>query len=313
MKVVELTYPHQLKQTEQTETVAAIGFFDGIHKGHQKLIETAINKAKEQKRKSAVITFYPHPSVALDRESKHVNYITPLKEKEKLLSEMGVEILYIVTFNQELSKVAPEDFVDHFIIGLNVKHIVAGFDFSYGHKGKGSTETISEHSKGEFDFTVIDKIEDGNEKVSSTLIREYLKEGKVEQANQLLVRPLYIRGLVVDGDKRGRTIGYPTANLKLTEEFLLPKIGVYAVTIKYEGIRLKGMANVGYKPTFNKKTSKPSIEVHIFDYNKNLYGEELIVEWKLYIRGEQKFNGIEELVSQIQMDEVKIRAYLETI
>ncbi|WP_077621924.1 bifunctional riboflavin kinase/FAD synthetase [Sediminibacillus massiliensis] len=313
MKTIHLTYPIPDKNDDFPETVAAIGFFDGIHQGHQKVINTALDLASKQNRESAVITFHPHPSVVLRRGQQQVNYLTPLSEKQEILKGMGIERMYVITFNEELSRLEPQDFADHFLIGLNIKHLVSGFDFSYGYKGKGSVDTIEEHSRGSFSFTAVEKVEMDHHKVSSTLIRDCLRNGDIEKANELLGRPFAAHGVVIEGEKRGRTIGFPTANLELPEELLMPKIGVYAVTIRYEGQTLKGMANIGYKPTFHEDVSKPSVEVHIFDYKKQLYGQELVMEWHAFVREEKKFNGIEELIAQLQEDEQEIRSILKEI
>ncbi|SDQ59610.1 riboflavin biosynthesis protein RibF [Virgibacillus salinus] len=309
MRTIELTYPHTLILEELPETVAAIGFFDGIHKGHQKVIQTAVSKAKERKMESAVITFHPHPSVVLKKDAPHVRYITPLREKQEILQQLGVNRLYVITFNKELASLEPQQFIDHFIIGLKIKHLVAGFDFSYGHKGQGNMERIKNQTKGLFNYTTIGKVELDNEKVSSSRIRELLQNGELEKANYLLGRPLTIQGIVVEGDQRGRTIGYPTANLRVTPDTLLPKVGVYAVKVLYKNEVYEGMANLGYNPTFTDDRVEPSVEVNIFDYNNDLYGEELHVEWHKFIREEEKFNSVEELVNYIDNDEKCIRNY----
>ncbi|WP_210238477.1 bifunctional riboflavin kinase/FAD synthetase [Aquibacillus sediminis] len=311
METIRLSYPHQLPKDQIPASVAAIGFFDGIHQGHRQVIQTAMNKAKELNVKSSVITFSPHPSVVLKQENKHVNYITPLVEKQEILRALGVERLYVITFNETLSQVAPAQFIDHFILDLNIKHLVAGFDFTYGHKGKGSMETIADHAKGRFQYTVIEKQTNNGQKISSTIIREYMENGQVDKVTELLGRALTVRGVVNEGDKRGRTIGYPTANIRPSANYLLPKVGVYAVVVKFDGKTYPGMANLGYKPTFHENVEKPSIEVHIFDYKGDLYGQELIIEWKKFIREEKKFNGIEELVTQLKEDETKIRSVLQ--
>jgi riboflavin kinase/FMN adenylyltransferase len=312
MRTIELTYPHTLLLEELPETVAAIGFFDGIHKGHQKVINKAVTEAKNKDMESAVITFYPHPSVVLNSEVQHVKYITPLREKQEILQQLNVDRLYIIKFNKELSTLSQQSFIDHFITGLHIKHLIAGFDFTYGHKGQGNMQDISKYAKGQFTTSVIDKVSKFDEKVSSTKIREYLKHGEVEKANLLLDRNLSVRGTVVDGDKRGKTIGYPTANLNIDADVLLPRTGVYAVKVYYKNISYDGMANLGVKPTFNAGETKPKIEVNIFDYNHDLYGEELKIEWCKFIRDEKKFKGIEELVEQIKTDEKEIRAYFQS-
>lgn len=309
MRTIRLTYPHTLLLEELPETVAAIGFFDGIHKGHQQVINTAVNKAKAKHMESAVITFHPHPSVVLKKDVQHVQYITPLQEKQKILQQLDVDRLYVITFNKGLSSLEPQAFVDHFIIHLNIKHLVAGFDFSYGYKGKGNMQTIKEHSQDLFDYTVIDPVQSDDQKISSTRIRELLRSGQVEKANELLGRPLIVRGIVKEGDKRGREIGYPTANLDVDSDALLPKIGIFAVKVLFKNEVYEGMASLGYNPTFIADRENPIIEVNLFDYNNDLYGEELILEWHQYIRGEIKFDSAGELVKQIEKDEQRIRSY----
>lgn len=312
MRTIELTYPHTLVIEELPKTVAAIGFFDGIHKGHQKVIKTAVTKAKESNMESAVITFHPHPSVVLKKEKAHVQYITPIQEKQEILQQMNVDRLYIITFSKELASLSPQKFIDHFIIGLNVQHLVAGFDFTYGHKGEGNMDNIHSHARNAFDYTTIDKVELEKEKVSSTKIRTLLSEGNVEKVNQYLGRNLSVHGIVIDGDKRGREIGFPTANFEINPDALLPKIGIYAVKVLYKGEEYEGMASLGLNPTFKDGETKPTLEVNIFDYSNDLYGEELQIEWCNYIREEKKFNGVDELIEAIKMDEKQIRQYFSS-
>ncbi len=304
-----MTYPHTLGLEELPETVCAIGFFDGIHKGHQRVIKTAVEEAGKSNIDSAVITFHPHPSVVLKKGVQHVKYITPMKQKQELLKQMNVDRLYIINFNEELSKLSPQEFIDHFIIGLNIKHLVAGFDYSFGHKGKGNMENIHQYSRNNFDFTTIDKVTMQDDKISSTKIRQLLKTGKVDEANALLGRPLVTGGIVIRGDQRGRELGYPTANLGLHDDVLLPRKGVYAVKVIYKNEIYEGMANIGTNPTFTEDREDLSAEVNIFDYNNDLYGEELLVEWHKYIRDEEKFDSAQALIEEMEMDERIIRAY----
>ncbi|MCT2534569.1 bifunctional riboflavin kinase/FAD synthetase [Aquibacillus koreensis] len=311
MEVMTLTYPLEINTVKLPEAVAAIGFFDGIHKGHQKVIQAAKHLAQKQNRQSVVITFFPHPSVVLKREEQRMDYLTPLREKEEILREMGIDKLYIITFNEQLSKLDPQEFINHFIVGLHIKHLVTGFDFSYGYKGKGTTETIVNHANGNFDYTIIPKEEKNNEKISSTLIRQHLRQGQIKEMNELLGRCFAIRGKVIKGDQRGRTIGYPTANLDIEDNYFLPKVGVYAVTVIVDDVRYQGMANLGYKPTFKDNMEKPSIEVHLFDYKNDLYGKELKIEWRNYIRDEMKFDHIDQLLNQIKQDEIEIRNFFD--
>ncbi|MBU5466733.1 bifunctional riboflavin kinase/FAD synthetase [Virgibacillus sp. MSJ-26] len=310
MKTIKLTHPHTMNIKELPETVTAIGFFDGIHKGHQQVIDTAVNIAKEKGMKSAVITFHPHPSVVLSKGKKKVNYITPLKEKESILQNMQVDRLYIIEFNEKLAALSPQKFIDQFIIGLNIKHVVAGFDFTYGHKGQGNMTTIKDQTRDEFTFTTIEKVQMNGEKVSSTLIRGLLKKGNIEQVNLLLGRPLSIYGKVIEGAKRGKSLGYPTANLAVDEQALLPKPGIYAVKISYKNEQYHGMASLGTNPTFTDSHNL-SLEVNILDFNDNLYGEELKMEWYKFIREEEKYSNVDKLIEQIKEDEEIIRQVLD--
>lgn len=309
MRTIELTYPHTLGFEELPETVCAIGFFDGIHSGHQQVIQTAVNEAKNKGMESAVITFHPHPSVVLKKGTEHVQYITPMKEKQELLQQLQVDRLYIIKFNQELSKLSPQTFIDHFIIGLNIKHLVGGFDYSFGHKGQGNMENIDKFTRGQFSYTTIDKVLSNDEKISSTRIRKLLQSGLVEDANRLLGHPLKFSGTVIKGAQRGRELGYPTANLELHKEALLPKPGIYAVCVIYKNEVYEGMASIGTNPTFTADRKDLSVEVNIFDYSNDLYGEELQIEWHKYVREEVKFDSAEALIAQIELDEKNIRDY----
>ncbi|SHF52622.1 bifunctional riboflavin kinase/FAD synthetase [Ornithinibacillus halophilus] len=306
MKVIELTYPHSLEQLPKT--VTAIGFFDGIHKGHQTVINKAVDVASANNLESAVITFHPHPSVIL-RNKEDVQYITPMSIKKRILEQLGVDRLYIVKFNKELASLTPQSFIDHFIVGLNIQHVVAGFDFSFGHKGKGNMNNIGEFARGRFTYTVIDKVVLEDEKISSTRIRNLLENGDVQKVSLLLGRPFTTIGTVIEGDQRGRKIGYPTANIEVKSEALLPKPGIYAVKVIVNGRQYNGMASLGTNPTFTVDRTDLSLEINILDYNQNIYGQELKVEWYTFIRDEVKFNQVDELINKISEDEKEIREY----
>ncbi|RLL45358.1 bifunctional riboflavin kinase/FAD synthetase [Oceanobacillus piezotolerans] len=309
MRTFELTYPHSLNLEDIPKTVAAIGFFDGIHIGHQQVINAAIQEAKTRDVESAVISFHPHPSVVLRKDHPSVKYITPMKEKQEILQKLGVDRLYIITFNQELSQLSPQEFIDHFIIGLNIKHLIAGFDYTFGYKGNGNMTNIEEYTRREFTHSTIPKVMYGQEKVSSTRIRNLLNTGFVDEANVLLGRPFRIDGIVIKGDQRGRELGYPTANIKVNPIAIIPKPGVYAVKALYKNEVYEGMANIGTNPTFTAERTDLSVEVNLFDYNNDLYGEELIVEWHKYIREEEKFASAQSLIDQMALDEKNIRAF----
>ncbi|WP_277677863.1 riboflavin biosynthesis protein RibF [Gracilibacillus dipsosauri] len=309
MELISLTYPHKLKKESIPNTVAAIGFFDGIHIGHQKVIDQAKLLAKEQDVKSAVITFDPHPSVVLKKEKTDVQYLTPLTVKKSLMEQLDVDYLYIIRFDKTLSQLSPKEFLEHFIVGLNIDHLVAGYDFSFGFKGAGNMSNIQTFIDKPLAITKVEKISYHDQKVSSTRIRSLLKEGNLELTEKLLGRPYSVVGEVVRGEQRGRTIGFPTANFKITEPYFLPRVGVYAVEVIMENNVFYGMANLGYNPTFTDQIVDPKLEVNIFDLNQNLYGEILQVNWKSYIRDEVKFSSVEELVEQIRQDEKNVRHF----
>lgn len=311
MKIIELSYPHTLAEEHLPNTVCAIGFFDGVHQGHQQVIQTAVMEAQKREMESAVITFHPHPSVVLKQGQQHVKYITPLREKQEILQQLNVDRLYVITFNKKLSSLLPEEFIHHFIIGLNIKHVVAGFDFTYGHKGLGNMENIDQFSKGFFTHTTIAKIKNNNEKISSTNIRRLLKSGNISHVNTLLGRPFRTTGKVIKGDERGRTIGYPTANIEVNRDVLLPSPGVYAVQVSTGNNTYNGMANLGIRPTFETEQHELSLEVHLLDFADNLYGTELMVDWFSFIREEQKFQSVEDLINQIEQDELEVREYFK--
>jgi riboflavin kinase / FMN adenylyltransferase len=311
LEVIKLNFPLNIDKTEIPSLSIALGYFDGVHLGHQKVILKAIEQAEQKGIHSAVMTFDPHPSVVLGKNEQHVQYITPLDEKVKIIEKLGIDYLFIVHFTADFANLLPQEFIDQYVIDLNVKHVVAGFDFSYGRMGKGTMETLPFHSREKFTFTVVEKYTIGDEKVSSTRIRQYIKDGKTAQLPELLGRFYMTAGLVIHGDKRGRTIGFPTANVETKDEYILPPLGVYAVKIKIGQTWYEGVCNVGYKPTFNKEALKVSVEVHVFDFNKDVYGELVSVEWHKYLRKEQKFSGIDELVAQIERDKQNAIKYFE--
>lgn len=306
-----MSYPHTIEKSDLPPLALALGYFDGVHKGHQQVIQEAIRQANESGYCSAVMTFDPHPSVVLSKVHKHVQYITPLEEKIRILDEMGVDYVFIVHFTNEFANLLPQEFIDQYVIGLNVQHVVAGFDFTYGRMGKGKMETLPFHSRDQFSFSVIPKFIYDNEKVSSSRIRQLLQEGKTEELPTLLGRFYTTSGIVIDGDKRGRTIGFPTANVNNIHDYIIPPIGVYAVRMKVDHTWYDGVCNVGVKPTFNQESQTISIEVHLFDFNQDIYGKEVVVEWHQYLRKEQRFSGIDELVAQIERDKQNALRYFE--
>lgn len=303
MKTVMLTYPQTLTSDElrRQPQVLAIGQFDGMHLGHASVILSAVRIAREKGMQSAVMTFHPHPKEVM-RKGDYEGYLTPLRDKEDILAEMGVDVLYVVEFNEEFSHLTPEQFVHDLLFPLQTRTAVVGFDFRFGHKGAGDEQMLRSLGSNEMAVETVPPFLLNGEKVSSSLIRGLLKRGEMDEASQWLGRPYSIRGTVIHGEKRGRTIGFPTANLELTDHYVAPAKGVYAVRVYHGEQSLRGVMNLGVKPTFHDSGMKPTFEVHVLDFEGHLYDEELKVELVHYIREERKFDSIDALISQIRED-----------
>jgi riboflavin kinase/FMN adenylyltransferase len=303
MKIINIAHPHDYHRGDFPPLAAALGYFDGVHIGHQKVIETAKQIGEEKGLASAVMTFDPHPSVILNKHIKHVRLLTPLQDKIDLMENMGLDYLFIVQFTPDFSHLSPQQFVDDYLISLNIKHVVAGFDYSYGQYGKGTMENLPLHSRGEFDVTTVSKQDFGDEKISSSRIREELINGHTETIHQLLSRHFSVKGCIVDGEKRGRLLGFPTANIKVDPDYYLPGTGVYCVRMNVRDHWYNGICNVGYKPTFHmEKEEIPTVEVHLLDFEDDIYKERVIVEWHKRIRSEQRFGSVDDLVAQLEND-----------
>ncbi|KXH80025.1 bifunctional riboflavin kinase/FAD synthetase [Sporosarcina sp. HYO08] len=314
MDVFRLRYPEQVTIQNGKAYSLAIGFFDGLHKGHQAVIQAAKQKAVELGIESAVMTFDPHPSHLFGDGKNKVGYITQYEEKVRVLAKMGIDALFIVTFDWPLASLSPQQFVDIFIKGIGVRHVTGGFDFTFGAKGAGTMELMSQLAEGAFGTTVIEKVTDQDEKVSSTRIRRLLSDGDVEETAKLLGRPFRTLGVVVDGDKRGRLLGFPTANVSVDASAILPANGVYAVRFSFDGHVYNGVCNVGTKPTFHDaEDAKVVVEVHVLDFDGDLYGKKTAVDWIASIRKEQKFSTVEQLVEQIAKDKKQSKEILDSL
>lgn len=314
MKVIAIEHPHQFKLDDFPELVMALGFFDGIHKGHQQVIQTARQKAEEMNCSSAVMTFDPHPSAVLGKKTGEIRYITPLEDKVRIIDTLGIDYLFVVHFSKAFASLLPEQFVDQYIAGLNVRHVVAGFDYTYGHFGKGTMDSLPDYAKGRFTQTVVAKQTLEDEKVSSTRIRTTLRNGDFADFYHLTGRRYFTKGHVVHGEKRGRKLGFPTANIEVSDAYIFPAAGVYAVRIKIKDRWYEGVCNVGYKPTFHEEKPKdPTVEVHALDFSGDIYGHEVSVEWHIRLRSEQKFAGLDELVAQIEKDKRNALEYFSAL
>ncbi|PTH35877.1 bifunctional riboflavin kinase/FAD synthetase [Staphylococcus arlettae] len=303
MKVIEVTHPIQADQYITEPVAMAFGFFDGMHKGHAKVFETLQQKAEANNLKKAVMTFDPHPSVVLNPEKKRTDYLTPIDDKIEIMDEYGIDYCIVINFSSKFADVLAETFVEEYVLKNNVKQIIAGFDFTFGKFGKGNMMTLDQLEQCE--TTIVSKQEIESEKISTTEIRKALKEGNLQKANNELGYHYRIKGTVVQGEKRGRTIGFPTANIQPSGDYVLPKKGVYAVimNIGASDKYYRGVANVGVKPTFHDPSkAQIVIEVNLFDYKEDIYGERVTVYWHHFLRPEVKFDGIDPLVEQMHKD-----------
>lgn len=272
-----------------------VGEFDGIHKAHMQLVNEVKRIGKEKGYKTAMLTFYPHPGFVLNKKSEE-RYITPLKEKEKLVKEIGLDYLIVIEFTKELAALDYEVFYEKFLKKL--KYIVTGFDFHFGYMGKGDHEYLQRVHKN---VSVIDRIGYKDEKLGSTLIIKYITEGKMDEVYQTLGRYYKISGTVVDGSKIGSKIGFPTANVLVTDKYYHVKQGVYAVRIKVNNEIRLGIANFGYNPSFNE-VKTPRLEIFILDFNENIYNKNIEVEFLSYMRDEKVFPSIKEFQDQLTYD-----------
>ncbi|MDA8082119.1 MAG: bifunctional riboflavin kinase/FAD synthetase [Nitrospiraceae bacterium] len=289
-----------LQQQRYDRSILTLGNFDGLHRGHQELINMVITRARETGAVSMVVTFRPHPLKILCPE-KCPPLISIYEEKIKLIGDLGIDVLVKIPFTLEFAGMAPEAFVrDVLCHMLGAREIFVGANYRFGRERKGTVQTLSDLGR-ECGFIVreVEQISFGGEVISSTKIRQLLKDGEVGHAARLLGRDYAITGVVVRGDGRGRTLGFPTANIA-PKHAIIPSHGVYAVRLYVREMFYDGIANIGVRPTFDKQIL--SIEANLFDFNEDIYGEEISVYFLEKIRDEKKFGSVDELVSQIRQD-----------
>lgn len=296
---------------EATEAVIALGNFDGVHIGHQEVLKTAKKIADEELEACAVMTFDPHPSTILRPENKNIT-LTNFKQKSKFIEELKINYLFKEHFDKDFSKITAEDFIRNILSkSLKASHIVIGRDFIFGHNRGGDSVLLKKIcDELGIGFTQVKAIGNNTETFSSSAIRSHIKNGQLSLAKQSLGYNFTIEGEVTGGDERGRVIGFPTANVELGH-YVRPLYGVYAVHVHVSGSRkkLNAIANIGVRPSFNE--NKELLEVHIFDFNDDLYGEILEVEFIDFIRKEEKFLSIDDLKNQIEKDCVVAKERLQ--
>jgi riboflavin kinase/FMN adenylyltransferase len=301
-----------LDSYKKNEGVAlTIGSFDGVHHGHQEIIRALRRDAIEKSCLSAIMTFSPHPRIVLKKDSDKLRLLNTDSEKEALFEELGVDLLFMMPFNKEFLSQSADEFLQNMLIEkLGMKHIVLGYDHRFGNRREGDVNFLKEHTS-KYGYTVDEipaqTIDDLG--VSSTKIRNALENGQVALANRLLGYAYRLEGKVVKGDQIGRKIGYPTANIQVSDQYkLIPADGVYAVQVNVANQWLAGMGYIGTRPTVNGKTTK--LEVNLLDWEGDLYGQDLCVRLVTRVRPDEKFDNLEALKAQIAEDELHIRALL---
>ncbi len=301
------------KQAYKQGSVVTIGVFDGLHVGHQALINRTIEKASELSLPSVVFSFEPTPTDYFAKNEKQLR-LTSFRQKYHLIKEMGINNFYVPPFDSKMEEMSVDNFIDfHLLKNLNVKHLIVGDDFKFAKNKSGSIVELKQSSRSNnFSVESVSTIEIDFKRVSSTLIRQLLLDNQLEAANRYLGRNYFIEGRVIYGQQLGRTIGVPTANVDI-EKLNNPLRGVFCVKVVIENNDKNyfGVANIGYKPTI--KGENLTLEVHIFNFEQDIYDSRIQVEFMKYLRGEKKFNGVEELKAQINRDIEEASKYFKDL
>ena len=307
------TLPSINHYSNKTPTVLTIGTFDGVHIGHQKILQRVIEEAQKRKVNSLVLTFFPHPRRVLQKDST-LQWLTTLEEKKQILEKTGLDYLVVQPFTEEFSRLSPEDYIQEVLVdALKVEKIIIGYDHRFGRNRKADIQDLI-HFGNQFGFEVEEIAAQDIEEVavSSTKIRRALNEGQIDTANKYLGYPFLLSGKVIKGKGIGKTLGYPTANLQLAEEEkLVPGNGVYVIRFALQGREGYGMMNIGTNPTLLGVGRK--IEIHLFDVDENLYDKDLQVGLLHRLRDEQKFRSLEELQAQLDKDRNQAINFIKTL
>jgi riboflavin kinase / FMN adenylyltransferase len=294
----------------EEKTFVTIGTFDGVHYGHQKILEKLILEAKKTGKKSVLLTFFPHPRMVLQKDAS-IELINTITEREKLLKKTGLDYLIIHPFSREFSRTTALEFVRDILVNkFNISKLIIGYDHHFGKNREGNIQQLTEYSYL-YDFTVeeIPAQDVDDVSVSSTKIRHALHAGNLKTANRYLGYNFMLNGVVVNGKKLGGKIGYPTANISIEEDYkLIPKTGVYVVKATINKNSVFGMMNIGNRPTVNGNYQ--TIEVHFFDFNQDLYGKKLTIELLYFLRNEEKFDSLDALIHQLKEDEKTAKNYI---
>lgn len=298
--------------SSKTPTVLTIGTFDGVHIGHKKILNRLISTAKQQKLESLVLTFFPHPRMVLQKDS-NIKLIHTIQERESILANLGLENLIIQPFSKEFSRLTATEFVRDILVNkLNIKHVIVGYDHRFGRNRTADIHSLKEFGEI-YDFTVeeISAQDIDDVAVSSTKIRTALAEGQINTANNYLDDTFQLNGTVTKGKEIGRTINFPTANVTISEDYkIIPKNGVYIAKATVNNQTYKGMMNIGNNPTV--QGTSQSIEIHLFNFNKDIYNKHISIKLLKRIRDEHKFESIDILKQQLKEDQNTALTYFNT-
>lgn len=300
---------HNINNLKINNPVLTIGVFDGVHQGHVRILDRLKTLAKEKNGESVVFTLWPHPRIVLNKDLNTLRLLNTIEEKKFLMSGTNIDHLIIVPFTKKFANLTACEFIEQYLVRkIGVKHLVVGYNHQFGKDRKAGYEFLKEcASKYDFDIEKLDAKLVDNDSVSSTKIREFLTSGHLEYANKYLGYEYFITGDVVEGNQIGRKIGFPTANIKVPEPYKqIPRDGVYAVRVKFNGDLYNGMLNIGSRPTVSPTLMSKNIEVHIFDFNKKIYDQKITVSFVKRIRDEKKFNSLNELSEQLKDDKKEV-------
>lgn len=306
MKVFKLTYPIRNWHLKQ-KIVLGLGFFDGVHLGHQYLISQAKQVANRKGLPLAIMTFDRHASEVF-ANNHDFQYIDTVKEKAAKMEKLGVDYFLVLKFTDQVCRISPQQFVDNVIEVLGADTVVAGFDYTYGPKEIANMDNLPKFADGKFEIVKVPKQTVEGEKIGSTGIRNAIHQGDMELVYDLMGSYYEMSGIVGHGKRNGHRLGYPTANLISFDQKVIPKIGVYATKTKVNGIWYDSMTSVGYNLTVTDE-NKIFIESNIFDFNANIYDQPITIKWYKYIRDEIKFDSLDELKEQLKKDEQLIKQY----
>lgn len=293
-----------------TNAVVTLGTFDGVHLGHQKILFRIREIADDTQGETVMVTFWPHPRLVLYPEKHNIQLLTSFEEKANLLRKFGIDHLISIPFTKEFSLLTSEEFIQKVLVEkIQTKILVIGYDHRFGRDRQGDFEHLMAHkSRYGFELEEIPREDIDHIGISSTKIRKALVEGKVDIARSFLGRDFELGGIVVKGQQLGRSIGFPTANIKISHNYkLVPGDGAYAVAVNVENSVFQGMLNIGNRPTVNGV--EKTIEVHIFDFSGDLYDRQLTVAFKVFLRKEKKFNNLDDLKTQLEKDKLAAKTY----